>query len=564
MNPIMQFFRNLGVVRLAVLGGVAVALIAFLFFLTSRLASPSMQLLYSGLEPGDSREVVNYLSQSGARFELRGQNGSEIYVSGDQINSLRMSLAQQGLPTEGSMGYEIFDKSDGFGTTNFVLNINQLRALEGELARTVSSIRGVRSARVHLVMPRRELFSRERMEPSASIALRMQGAQRLDREQIKAIQYLVGAAVPGLTPTKVSIIDDKGSLLARGVDDPNDPSHLSATAEERRIAYESRTARAIEMLLERTVGFGKVRAEVSAELDFDRIVTNKEEYDPNGQVVRSTQTVDENRESNENAANQAVTVQTNLPEAQQGQPGGGSTSRDVRTEETVNYEITRTVQNIVRETGNVRRLTVAVLVDGTYARGDAGDPVYQERDPQQLEQIESLVRSAIGFDANRGDQIEVVNMRFAPLDDIGAGGESTLFGLSKNDFLQLAEIIVLAVVGLLVILLVVRPVLSRLFESLPAAGAILSGPAGMLRDQSGAAAALTGPGMPGMEMSPEGMGALALPEEEEEDMLDTMIDISRVEGRVRASSLRKIGEIVDKHPDEAVSIIRNWMYQEQS
>lgn len=564
MNPILQFFRNLGVVRLAVLGGVAVALIAFLFFLTSRLASPSMQLLYSGLEPGDSREVVNYLSQSGARFELRGQNGSEIYVSGDQINSLRMSLAQQGLPTEGSMGYEIFDKSDGFGTTNFVLNINQLRALEGELARTVSSIRGVRSARVHLVMPRRELFSRERMEPSASIALRMQGAQRLDREQIKAIQYLVGAAVPGLTPTKVSIIDDKGSLLARGVDDPNDPSHLSATAEERRIAYESRTARAIEMLLERTVGFGKVRAEVSAELDFDRIVTNKEEYDPNGQVVRSTQTLDENRESNENAANQAVTVQTNLPEAQQGQPGGGSASRDTRTEETVNYEITRTVQNIVRETGNVRRLTVAVLVDGTYARGDAGDAVYQERDPQQLEQIESLVRSAIGFDANRGDQIEVVNMRFAPLDDIGAGGESTLFGLSKNDFLQLAEIIVLAVVGLLVILLVVRPVLSRLFESLPAAGAILSGPAGMLRDQSGAAAALTGPGMPGMEMSPEGMGALALPEEEEEDMLDTMIDISRVEGRVRASSLRKIGEIVDKHPDEAVSIIRNWMYQEQS
>jgi flagellar M-ring protein FliF len=560
----MQFFRNLGVVRLAVLGGVAVALIAFLFFLTSRLASPSMQLLYSGLEPGDSREVVNYLSQNGARFELRGQNGSEIYVSGDQINSLRMSLAQQGLPTEGSMGYEIFDKSDGFGTTNFVLNINQLRALEGELARTVSSIRGVRSARVHLVMPRRELFSRERMEPSASIALRMQGAQRLDREQIKAIQYLVGAAVPGLTPTKVSIIDDKGSLLARGVDDPNDPSHLSATAEERRIAYESRTARAIEMLLERTVGFGKVRAEVSAELDFDRIVTNKEEYDPDGQVVRSTQTVDENRESNENAADQAVTVQTNLPEAQQGQPGGGSTSRDTRTEETVNYEITRTVQNIVRETGNVRRLTVAVLVDGTYARGDAGDAVYQERDPQQLEQIETLVRSAIGFDANRGDQIEVVNMRFAPLDDIGAGSESTLFGLSKNDFLQLAEIIVLAVVGLLVILLVVRPVLSRLFESLPAAGAILSGPAGMLRDQSGAAAALTGPGMPGMEMAPEGMGALALPEEEEEDMLDTMIDISRVEGRVRASSLRKIGEIVDKHPDEAVSIIRNWMYQEQS
>ena len=132
MNPILQFFRNLGAVRLAVLGGVAVALIAFLFFLTSRLASPSMQLLYSGLEPADSREVVNYLSQTGARFDLRGQNGSDIYVPGDQINSLRMALAQQGLPTEGSMGYEIFDKSDGFGTTNFVLN-NELTYADKKL-----------------------------------------------------------------------------------------------------------------------------------------------------------------------------------------------------------------------------------------------------------------------------------------------------------------------------------------------------------------------------------------------------------------------------------------------
>ncbi|KZD03404.1 flagellar basal-body MS-ring/collar protein FliF, partial [Oceanibaculum pacificum] len=466
----MQFFRNLGAVRLAVLGGVAVALIAFLFFLTSRLASPSMQLLYSNLDPADSKEVVGHLSQVGAPYELRGQTGNEIYVPADQVTRLRMSLAQAGLPSEGNLGYEIFDKSDGFGTTNFVLNINQLRALEGELARTIGSIKGIRSARVHLVLPRRELFSRERQQPSASIALRMQGAQRLDREQIKAIQYLVAAAVPDLTPQKISIIDDKGSLLARGADDVNSPEFLSANAEERRIAYESRLARAIETLLERTVGFGKVRAEVNADLDFDRVQISREEYDPNGQVVRSTQNVDENSRSNESLADQAVTVETNLPDGQQaGGNGGGSQSQTARTEETVNYEITRIVSNTTRETGGVRRLTVAVLVDGVYTRGEGGTPVYEPRNEQQLQQIEALVRTAIGFNANRGDAIEVVNMQFAPLDDIGMGADSTLFGLSKNDFLQLAEIIVLAVVGLLVILLVVRPVLTRLFESLPAA-----------------------------------------------------------------------------------------------
>ncbi|MBU0798572.1 MAG: flagellar M-ring protein FliF, partial [Alphaproteobacteria bacterium] len=334
----MQFFRNLGVVRLAVLGGVAVALIAFLFFLTSRLASPSMQLLYSDLDPADSKEIVTHLAQIGAPYELRGQTGNQVFVPGDQVTRLRMSLAQAGLPSEGNLGYEIFDKSDGFGTTNFVLNINQLRALEGELSRTIGSIKGIRSARVHLVLPRRELFSRERQQPSASIALRMQGAQRLDREQIKAIQYLVAAAVPDLTPQKISIIDDKGSLLARGADDPNSAETMSANAEERRIAYENRTARAIETLLERSVGFGKVRAEVHADLDFDRVVTNREEYDPNGQVVRSTQNVDENSSSTENQGEQAVTVQTNLPEGQQAPGGAGSQNQTARTEDTVNYE----------------------------------------------------------------------------------------------------------------------------------------------------------------------------------------------------------------------------------
>ena len=266
----------------------------------------------------------------------------------------------------------------------------------------------------------------------------------------------------------------------------------------------------------------------------------------------STQTVEENSSTSENQANQGVTVQSNLPETQGGLNVGGSTAsgaKNARNEETVNYEISKTVRNTIREAGALKRMTIAVLVDGTYT---GSDRAYQARPQEELTKLEALVKTTVGFNADRGDSIEVVNLPFAQVEDV-ADTTATLFGFSKREFLQLAEIIVLAVVGLLVILLVVRPVLTRLFEALPAAGAALGqvtptgAPAGV--------AALAGP------LDPSA-AALAPPEEEPEDLLDAMIDINRVEGRVRASSLKKIGEIVDKHPEEAVAIVRNWMYQE--
>ena len=319
-----------------------------------------------------------------------------------------------------------------------------------------------------------------------------------------------------------------------------------------RIAYEQRVARAVETLLERSVGVGKVRAEVSADLNFERVVENSEIFDPSSQVVRSTQTVEDTSSTNENQANQGVTVQSNLPETQGGLNVGGSTStgaKNARNEETVNYEISKTVRNTIREAGALKRMTIAVLVDGNYT---GADRTYQARPPEELQKLEALVKTTVGFNADRGDTIELVNLPFAQMEEV-ADSTATLFGFSKREFLQLAEIVVLAVVGLLVILLVVRPVLTRLFEALPAAGAALgaAGPAGA----PAGVAALAGP------LDPSA-AALAPPEEEPEDLLDAMIDINRVEGRVRASSLKKIGEIVDKHPEEAVAIVRNWMYQE--
>ena len=557
MNPIAELLRQLGPVRVAALAATGIAVLGFFIFLSSRLSSGGMALLYGDLDPQDSGQIIQTLQSKNIPYDIKA-GGKQIFVPGDQVLQLRVSLAESGLPGGGSVGYEIFDNNQGIGTTNFVQNINLVRALEGELARTIGAMRNVRGARVHLVMPRRELFSREKQEASASVVLQVQGSARLGNEQVQAIQHLIGAAVPGMDPQKISVLDDRGQLLARGNGDS--ASAAAGTADEMRVGFENRMRQAIIELLERTVGLNRVRAEITAEIDYDRVVENAEIFDPDSQVARSTQTVQENENSSENDDQDTVTVQNNLPETEATAAGAGTSaaSQVSRTEETVNFEITKTIRNRIKESGQIKRLSVAVLVDGKYVENNDGDKVWQPRAADELAQLETLVKSAVGFNEQRGDSVEIVNMQFVKLEPLEFDDGSLFLGISKEEFMQLAEILVLAVVGLLVILLVVRPVLTRLFESMPTA--LAGGPAGALGDQEGVALAqLTGP-----EATADMAELLEEDEEDEEDdsLLDQMIDINQVEGRVRASSLKQIGEIVDKHPEEAIAIVRNWMYQE--
>ncbi len=548
MDALFQAMRSLGPMRLALMGGVVLAMVGFFIYVTTRLATPNMDLLYSQLDSKDTTRIIQALDAQGVPYEL-GTENSGIFVPGKEVARIRLMLADQGLPGGGSIGYEIFDDADSLGSTNFMQNVNLVRALEGELARTIQSINSVSSARVHLVLPKRELFSRERMDPSASIVLRMSGGKRLDKEQILAVQHLVATAVPSLMPKRVSIVDNKGKLLAAGFEEDDDVAVMADKTSERRKKFENRMSRTIEEMLERTVGFGKVRAEVSAELDFDRISTQEEVYDPDGQVVRSTQSVEQSANANDSEGSPPVSVGTNLPDPNlQSIDGVSSSTNESRIEETVNFEISKKVINHVREIGAVSRLSVAVLVDGRRLPDDNGDFQYTPLPDQEMELLAALVRSAIGFNADRGDQVEIINMEF--IDFVAPEEELDLFfGMDKNDLLRLAEFMVLGIVAILVILLVVRPLISRAFEALPSAAA-LAGEM-LLADQS-ATGALAGPG--GAPIPDDGMGA--------EEQFDELIDIDRVEGRVKASSVKKVGEIVEKHPEEALSIIRNWMYQE--
>lgn len=572
MDGLVQTLKGLGPLRLGAIAVVGVILLSFFVFLSTRLAQPDLSLLYSDLDFADAGEIVTQLEAAAIPYELRG-NGSSIFVPADQVDRLRVQMAQQGLPAGGSIGYEIFDRTDGFGTTNFVQNVNRLRALEGELARTIGTISGIRQARVHLVLPERELFSRDTAEPTASVFLRL-GAGRLGSEQIIAIQSLVAAAVPRMTPEAVSVVDDRGNLLARGPASEDDLRLMDT--EEMRLSYERRLTERVEQLVSRSLGYGNARANITVDMDFDRVTVSEERYDPDSQVARSTQIVEEEMESNDSDGFDPVTVANNLPEAEAVDPlavGGGAasaTERSSRTEETTNFEISRTVSNTVRETGAVRRLSIALLVDGTYTADDTGQMVYTPRTAEELAQIEALVRSAVGFDASRGDTLEVINLQFVDpeMEALQNAGTAPVFlGLTRDDIFGLVEMLVLGVVAILVILLVIRPLLNRVLDSNKVEitaedyGELITDANGNLQPAlagPGGVPALAGPG--GGALTPYAGDSLG--EVDGDQSGDQLVDLQKVDGQVRASSLRKVGEIIDTHPEEAVGILRGWLYQD--
>lgn len=542
MGGFIETLKNLGPQRLAVVGGVLLALVAFFIYLMTRLGTPQMELLYSNLNTDDSRQIVDILAREKVPYDI-AQEGAEIYVTSNMVAPMRLKIAENGLPTGGSVGYEVFDNTDSVGSTNFQQNVNLVRALEGELARTIRSINNVKAARVHLVLPRRQLFSRERQKPSASVILKMNNASRLSKDQVAAVQHLVASAVPDLKPDRISIVDDKGTLLAKGFEDSNNLDKAQEI-ERQRLEKQEAIARRIESLLERTVGFGKVRAEVYADMDFSRETSVEEEYNPEGQVVRSSSTLEEREESNESENDMAVTVGNNLPDAQTGGTGATAGSTASRLQETTNYEISKTVTNRVRETAVVNRLSVAVLVDGVYNEGGDGTVNYEARTQEEMDQISTLVKSAIGFTEGR-DRVDVINMRFATVEEVDDTPEIVFWIFTKQELMNYAEMVVLGLVALLVILLVVRPLIKRVFEQQAAAEA-----AALAEAEQEALAGPAGVPVPSDTVA------------DEDDSFEELIDIDRVEGRVKASSVKKVGEIVDKHPEEALAIIRNWMYQE--
>jgi flagellar M-ring protein FliF len=549
VQNLLEFVKTLGAPRIAAMGAVTIALIGFFAFIILRVTAPDMTPLFTNLTMDDSAAIAKELDREAVSYQLRG-DGNVILVPRDRVARLRMQLAQSGLPKGGGVGYEIFDRTDSLGTTSFVQNIDAVRALEGELSRTIRTLDRVQDARVHLVMPERPLFSRDKVEPSASIVLRVRGT--LEPTQVRAIRHLVATAVNGLRPQRISIVDEAGNLLADGAGDDNGGSDVGA--DERQVAFEKRLRQQIEQIVTSVVGPDHARVQLTADFDFNRVTETSDKFDPDGRVVRSSQTREESTASNAATSNQ-VTVGNEIPQGvqQRQTPTGeaGATPRDEsrKSEETVNYEISKTTRTEVIEGGRVNRISVAVLVDGTYSRNDKGEIVYKPRSKEEIDQIAALVRSAIGFDQKRGDQVEVVNLRFAeplPQPIAAPGGWLSALHFSKDDIMQAIETVVMGLLGLAVLLLVVRPLVRRVLAPVEAVAAL---PAA-----AGAAAAPSDAGPAAIVESGPTFSA-------EPSETSKMIDLAQVQGQVHAQSVQKVGEIADRNPGETVSIIRSWLHE---
>lgn len=412
-------------------------------YLLIRLAiTPSMTLLYSGLEPNSAGEIVEALEQRGAVYEVKGQS---IFVDSRMRDELRLTLATQGLPANSGQGYELLDNLSGFGTTAQMFDTAYWRAKEGELARTIMANPAISHARVHIANATSRPFSRN-AQPTASIAI-TQKRGTLSQNQAQAIQHLVASAVVGLTIDHVTVIDSNGTLFS-GQEDESKQMIQDSRADTLR--------EKIMRLVEARVGQGNAVVEVSVDTITETESIRERHFDPESRVAISTDTEERTNASSQQA--EGVTVASNLPDgdASEGEQSSAETSE---TRERINYEVSETEREVVKTAGAVRRITVAVLVNGTYVTDDAGATSFTQRGEDELRILRELVESAVGYDEARGDEVTIHSLEMATPEILGTSATSPLFALSDLDLTKVVQASLLFILAIILALFVLRPLL---------------------------------------------------------------------------------------------------------
>ncbi|HEX3575381.1 MAG TPA: flagellar basal-body MS-ring/collar protein FliF [Rhodopila sp.] len=548
MKGLLDSIRKLGMVRVAMLAGVTLGIIgAFVWLELQGPGRGRMTVLASDVDPQTAQHITAELT--GRKIPYR-QDGGTILVADDDMATARTLLTANGLSTEPITGYEIFDRGNDLAVTDFDQQVKLTRALEGELARTIVSVRGITHARVHLVLSRREPFSHDRVRAQASVMLTIPGRQALSAEAVQSVVNLVAAGVPGLRPQDVTVVDSNLHLLVQA-GDTNDPRTQSVRQDEIRQKTEARLAQAVELMLERSLGPGHVHAEASIRMNFDKVNETQEKFDPDGSVVRSTQNVTSNSKTTDKAA--PVSVQNNLPNADAGTTASGN--QEGRQEETTNYEIGKTVRAIVHDQPQIERISLAVMIDGVDTVGADGKHSSKPREQADLEQIEKLAKSAVGFDEKRGDRLDIVSMPFVDgMESVDTPPPARPVKVS-GDLVTFVQMVAFGVVGFGIIILTARSIFAALNKPLPSLG-LAGGPAGAITagaNTAGAAPAIAQQaGALGIEHSPAQGGASAMDD-------DDTVTMNNIRGQMRASSIRKVTTLVDQHPDTTLGIIRGWI-----
>jgi len=372
------------IITVSLVGLTFLGLVFLMFWSRGTVTEGEFKRLYSDLELEEASQITGKLDQDGYTYKLEN-DGRTVLVRGAQLYEVRMALAREGLPASHGIGYELFDKTN-IGVTDFVQKINARRALEGELQRTIEGLDEVKSARIHIVIPEPTIFLDNQKDPKASVVIKTIPGKTISKEQVRGITHLVSSSVDGLKAQNISIVDFEGKLLSNPYGDDE-----TALASSRNIELQYNVERALEKkvdaLLTGILGPGKTAVQVAVDIDFDQAEKTMEKYDPESRVVRSEERSDENVK--------------NAPDGDQQQ------ERSL-----TNYEIDKTVEHIIKEVGNLKRLTLSVAVDGRYKKNDKGEAAYEPRNQEELANIEDIVKNAVGYDLARGDQIVVAAMQF--------------------------------------------------------------------------------------------------------------------------------------------------------
>jgi flagellar M-ring protein FliF len=498
-------------------GIVALSIAAFsvLIFVANKT---DFRPLFANLTTEDAGEIVKKLKDQKVPYQLSA-DGKAVLVPSDKVYELRLTLASEGLPQGGGVGYEIFDRKN-FGMTEFVQKLNYQRALQGELSRTISQLAGVEQARVHLAIPEKSLFKDAEKLPTASIVLKIKGNRTLRDTDVQGIVHLVAASVEGLDTEHVTVLDGKGKILSRsGTLDAT--SKMTGAMQETQRSFEKSTEDRLQSLLDKVVGTGKSVARVSATFNFKQVEKFEERYDPEAAAVRSEQRSEEKNSSGSLAG--VPGVQTNLGRNQNApQAGGGGGSK---SDETLNYEVSRSTARTIEPVGSLAKVSVAILVDGKYDTpaagkdGKVGKPKYAPRTPDELTKIEALVKSAVGFSPDRGDQVTVANIPFQETDDAGVGAKDEWW--NAPIFLSLLKSGLIGVGFLALLFMVIRPLLKSLKASMPQ--------------------------------------TIFEPEERPEEEVRKMIEVQREQLKIQAGAQLDLIERVKTDSYQASQIIKNWM-----
>jgi flagellar M-ring protein FliF len=453
-TQLQALYSRLSAVQKGVLSGIILAALAGFAVLLLWSNEPEYRPLFTNLTQDDAAAIVNKLKDDRIPYRLLA-GGSSIAVPAEQVHESRLRLASEGLPKGGGVGFELFDRAN-FNMTNFVQHLNYQRALQGELARTIGQISAVEQARVHLVIPQKSVFLEEQRKPSASVVLKLRSGAQLTKPQIQGIIHLVASSVEGLQPAQVTIVDTDGRMLAGG-ENQEGFGQLSTTQLEFQQGLEREFERKIQSLLERAVGPQKAMVRVSASLDFQRVQSTHEVFDPSSQVVRSEQRGTEKTTGSSANPSGPPGIASNVPGAQLASPPNANASSETQKQnETVNYEMSKSVKHVVEPVGTIKRLSAAVLIDGTYQEG-----AFVPRSEDEMKRYQMLVKTAMGFDGERGDQVEVINVPFDGTSTAEVEPSEQVRGLDPL-WVDMGKRIGVPILAFIVLILFLRSIFKRL------------------------------------------------------------------------------------------------------